>query len=145
MDVVHLAHMTPPKSPMTDDHKAALAKGREQGRSVKQYLEALEANKPKRGRKRTPESVQKRLDAIEADLGAADGLKRLNLVQARLDLQAELAKLGSDETVDLTTLEADFVSVAKGYGERKGISHAAWREVGVPAAVLVQAGISRAG
>jgi hypothetical protein len=128
---------------MTDEHKAALAEGRAQGRSVKQYLEALEANKPKRGRKRTPESIQKRLDAIEADLGAADGLKRLNLVQERLDLQAEQAKLGADDTVDLSTLEGEFVRVAKGYGERKGISYAAWREVGVPAAILKKANISR--
>jgi hypothetical protein len=130
---------------MTDEHKAALAEGRAQGRSVKQYLEALEANKPKRGRKRTPESIQKRLEAIEADLGASDGLKRLNLVQERLDLQAEHAKLGADDTIDLSTLEGEFVRVAKGYGERKGISYAAWREVGVPAAILKKANISRGG
>jgi hypothetical protein len=135
--------MTPPKSPMTDEHKAALAEGRAQGRSVKQYLEALEANKPKRGRKRTPESIQKRLDAIEADLAASDGLKRLTLVQERIDLQEELERLTSDDVVDLSALEAEFVRVAKGYGERKGISYQAWREVGVTPAVLKQAGISR--
>jgi hypothetical protein len=128
---------------MTDEHKAALAEGRAQGRSVKQYLEALEANKPKRGRKRTPESIQKRLDAIEADLASADGLKRLILVQERIDLQDELERLQSDDTVDLSSLEGEFVKVAKGYGERKGISYAAWREVGVPPAVLKQAGITR--
>ena len=32
---------------------------------------------------------------------------------------------------------------AKGYSERKGISYAAWREAGVPAATLKAAGISR--
>jgi hypothetical protein len=128
---------------MTDEHKAALAEGRAQGRSVKQYLEALEANKPKRGRKRTPESIQKRLDVIDAEIADADGLKRLTLVQERIDLQEELAKLSSDDTVDLSALEAEFVRVAKGYGERKGISYAAWREVGVTAPVLKQAGISR--
>ena len=128
---------------MTDEHKSALAEGRAQGRSVKRYLEALEANKPKRGRKRTPESIQKRLEAIEADLASADGLKRLTLVQERLDLQEELERLQSDDTVDLSALEAEFVKVAKGYGERKGISYAAWREVGVTPAVLKQAGITR--
>jgi uncharacterized protein YicC (UPF0701 family) len=131
------------KTPMTDEHKAALAAGRAEGRSVKQYLEALESNRPKRGRKRTPESIGKRLETIEADLADADGLKRLNLVQERLDLQNELERLNSDDTVDLSALEAEFVKVAKGYGERKGISYAAWREVGVPAPVLKQAGISR--
>ena len=50
---------------MSDSHKAALAEGREQGRAVRRYLEALEAHKPKRGRKRTPDSVQKRLAAID--------------------------------------------------------------------------------
>lgn len=127
---------------MTDEHKAALAEGREQGRAVKRYLDALAANKPKRGRKRTPESIEKRLGAIESELAGADGLKRLTLVQERIDLQAELANAG--ETVDLSDLEADFAKVAKGYGDRKGIVYAAWREVGVPAAVLKQAGITRA-
>jgi hypothetical protein len=142
MDVIELPHMTPPKTPMSDEHKAALAEGREQGRAVKRYLDALAANKPKRGRKRTPESIEKRLGAIESELGGADGLKRLTLVQERIDLQAELASAG--ETVDLSDLEADFAKVAKGYGDRKGIAYAAWREVGVPAAVLKQAGITRA-
>ena len=53
------------KSQMSDDHKAALAIGRTKGRVVRRYLDALEANKPKRGRKRTPESIQRRLKAIE--------------------------------------------------------------------------------
>ena len=38
---------------MTDEHKAALAQGRSEGRAVRDYLDALRANKPKRGRKRT--------------------------------------------------------------------------------------------
>ena len=46
---------------MSDEHKAALAEGRTQGRAVRNYLDALEATKPKRGRKRTPDSVKKRL------------------------------------------------------------------------------------
>ena len=49
------------KRSMSDDHKAALAAGRNEGRAVRRYLEALEAHKPKRGRKRTPESIEKRL------------------------------------------------------------------------------------
>ena len=53
------------RSPMSNSHKAALAEGREQGRAVRRYLEALEAHKPKRGRRRTSESVQKRLVVIE--------------------------------------------------------------------------------
>ena len=51
---------------MTDSHKQALAEGREASRHVRAYLEALEANKPKRGRKRTKETVQKQLDEVSA-------------------------------------------------------------------------------
>ena len=53
------------KKPMSSEHKAALARGREHGRAVKNYLEALSANKPKRGRKRTPDSINKRLVGSE--------------------------------------------------------------------------------
>jgi hypothetical protein len=35
------------KTPMTDAHKAALAEGREQGRAVRAYLDAVEANVPR--------------------------------------------------------------------------------------------------
>ena len=128
-------------STMSNEHKAALAEGRAQGRAVRRYLEALEAHKPKRGRKRTPESISKRLERIEADLPAADPLKRLMMIQERLDLQAELAT--SEDSVDLEGLESEFAGVAREYGERKGISYTAWRELDVDPAVLRRAGITR--
>ena len=131
------------KTPMTDEHKQALALGREQGRAVRGYLEALEAHRPKRGRKRTPESIEKRLAVIEDRLAGADPLTRLQLVQERMDLQEELATKA--ETVDLSSLEEEFVVAARAYGERKGISYGAWREAGVDAAVLKRAGIRRGG
>lgn len=126
---------------MSDEHKHALAVGREQGRAVRRYLEALEAHRPKRGRKRTPESIERRLGVIEERLAGADPLTRLQLVQERMDLQEELAT--KSEIVDLTDLEAGFVAAARDYGERKGISYGAWREAGVDAAVLKRAGIRR--
>ena len=131
-----------PKSPMTDAHKAALALGRTESQAVRAYLEALRANKPVRGRKRTPESIGKRLAAIDSERAAADAVKELRLVQERLDLEAELATMGA--VVDTSALEGEFVKVAKSYGQRTGVSHAAWRAVGVPAAVLAAAGITRA-
>lgn len=131
-----------PKSPMTDAHKAALAKGRSESQTVRVYLEALRANKPVRGRKRTPESIAKRLAAIDGELAAADPVKELRLVQERLDLEAELATMGN--AVDTSALEREFVKVAKSYAQRTGVSYAAWRAVGVPAAVLAAAGITRA-
>jgi hypothetical protein len=128
---------------MSDEHKAALAEGRNQGRAVRRYLEALDAHKPKRGRKRTTESMQKRLDRIDAELVSADPLKRLQLIQERLDLKQELDAAG--HTVDLGGLEQGFVEAAAAYSKRKGISYAAWRELGVEPAVLKRAGIGRAG
>lgn len=127
---------------MTDEHKAALAAGRSESRAVKSYLEALEATRPKRGRKRTPDSIKKRLAAIEQELDAADPLGRLNLAQERMNLEEELASM--DQKVDVAALEGAFVKSALGYSQRRGISYAAWREVGVQPAVLKKAGITRA-
>ena len=129
------------KAPMSNEHKEALALGREQGRAVRRYLEALDLHKPKRGRKRTAESIQKQLAAIEEKVAAADPLTRVQLIQQRMDLSQELASKG--QTVDLAALEAGFVKAARAYGQRKGISYAAWREAGVDAAVLKKAGIGR--
>ena len=129
------------KFTMSADHKEALAKGREEGRAVRYYLEALEAHRPRRGRKRTEETIQRRLAAIEGELATADPLTRLQLLQERMNLQAELETKRAK--VDLSALEADFVKAAKGYSDRKGITYAAWREAGVDAGVLKQAGIGR--
>lgn len=132
----------PKKStPMSNEHKKALAEGRELGKSVRQYLEALDENKPKRGRKRTADSIKKRLTTIEATLPDASVTKRLEMLQERRDLTVELATMGTK--VDLSALEAAFVKVAKDYGERKGINYATWREFGVSAETLKKAGISR--
>ncbi len=131
------------KKQMSAEHKAALAAGRTMGRAVKNYLEALETNRPKRGRKRTTDSINARLDAIENALPDADPVRRVSLIQERLDLQSELEHM--DATVDLSALEDNFVEVAKAYSESKGLSYAAWREAGVPADVLRRASISRSG
>jgi hypothetical protein len=129
-------------APMSDAHKKALALGREQGRIIRSYLEALETTRPRRGRKRTVDSVQRQLVAVKEQLPEATGLDRVHLIQDRMDLEAELATL-SGAGVDLPGLEAAFVKVAADYGERKGISYTAWREAGVDAAVLKKAGIKR--
>src|SRR3546814_8790432 len=70
-------------SSMSAAHKAALAEGRSQGRAVRKYLEALEANKPKRGRKRNAKSIQDRIANIDASLAGSDPLKRVQLIQER--------------------------------------------------------------
>lgn len=126
---------------MTDEHKAALERGRAEGRVVREYLEGLRSSKPKRGRKRTPDSINNRLRTIEEALTEATAIEELQLIQERRDLTAELEQM--DRGVDLTELEAAFVGVARAYGDRKGISYASWREVGVSAATLKRAGIGR--
>jgi hypothetical protein len=127
---------------MSTGHKAALARGRSESATVRHYLEALETSKPKRGRKRTPASIDKRLDTIESQLAAADALTRLHLLQEQKDLLDERSRV--DQVKDLTALEKQFVKVAKDYGERKGITYSTWRAAGVSAAVLQKAEISRA-
>ena len=129
------------KSAMSDEHKAALAQGRHESRVVRDYLEALKSSKPKRGRKRTAESIQKRLDKIEVELSSADPLNELLLLQERRDLQDEFEALGSG--ADISTAEAEFVKVALDYSNRRHISYVTWREIGVDAAVLKRAGIPR--
>ncbi len=126
---------------MTEEHKAALAQGRSEGRAVKAYLEALAANKPKRGRKRTADTINKRLAKIDEELQDASPLSTLQLEQERMDLEAELESMS--DKADLGGLEDKFVEVAKSYGQRKGISYAAWRKVGVSPATLKRAGIGR--
>src|SRR3954453_21990465 len=99
------------KGQMCRDHKAALPRRRAEGKAVREYLDALRANKPKRGRKRTPDSIKKRLNAIDAQLAEADPLNELRLVQERRDLETELAAMG--HAVDLSAIEGSFVKLVK--------------------------------
>lgn len=136
-----MANKRGPKSPMTDEHKAALAKGRAEGRVVRDYLEGLRATKPKRGRKRTPDTINKRLATIDTELEVASPVDELMLVQERRDLLAELDAMSN--TIDMQAREDAFVNVAKSYSESKKISYASWRDVGVAPSVLKRAGIGR--
>lgn len=120
-----------------------MAVGRTQSAAVRHYLEALQANKPKRGRKRTSDSIKKRLAAIDEALRDADPLKALNLRQERIDLDRELAV--TSQKTDLGDLEKAFVRAAAEYSGRKGISYQVWRQAGVSAEVLKKAGIGRGG
>lgn len=125
---------------MSDEHKAALAEGRRQSRALKRYLEALETRRP--GRPVTPETLTNRLERVDVRIGEeTDPLKRLDLIQQRIDIETQLTQLA--DAADLETLEDGFVDYALAYSARKGISYTAWREAGVPAAVLRRAGIRR--
>ncbi len=108
---------------------------------MREYLEVLEEVKPRRGRRRTPESIRKRLDVVEQQLADAPVIQRLQLLQERRDLEAELEEF--EEPIDVAAYEKDFTRVAKAYSNAKGISYSTWREMGVPADVLRKAGIER--
>jgi hypothetical protein len=129
---------------MSDAHKAALVVGRAEARAVREYLSALRHHRPRPGRKRTPESIKRRLEVVERELAGADRdeedpIHVLELIQERIDLQAELERTGSGD--ELARCEEEFVRVAAAFGQRKGITYQAWREMGIPPAVLRRAGI----
>jgi hypothetical protein len=123
---------------MSKEHKAALAQGRKEARAIKAYLSALGGRRP--GRPVSKESLTKRMERVNEKLEASDDpLEVVDLIQAKLDIEKALAEL--DKSQDLRALELGFVEYAAAYSERKGVTYTAWREFGVPAAVLRQAGI----
>jgi hypothetical protein len=125
---------------MSEEHKAALAVGRKESRAIKAYLEALASRKP--GRPVTPESLRQKIERISAKLAdESDALKRVELVQQRLDAEDALASVA--EVIDMAALEAGFVESVAGYSQRKGITYSAWRASGVPAEVLKRSGVPR--
>ena len=128
---------------MSDEHKAAIAAGRIEAAAVRDYLEALESNRPKRGRQVSTETLESRKADIDNQLAADDmkPIKRLELLQDRRDIDAQFAALADEP--DMTAVENGFVTHAAAYGQRKGISYATWREFGVPAELLGRAGITR--
>ena len=123
-------------------HKKALAEGRSMSAAVDRYLTAL--NTPKRrGPKVSTARLEQRLAAARTRLQTATGVARAYAAQEVRDLKAKIAKQASVDHVDLTSVEAAFVKIAKSFGDRRGISYGAWRDAGVPAAVLKRAGVAR--
>lgn len=108
-------------------------------RYVSEYLNSLTngSQRPAEHRYRNPEA---QLESIDHALAHGDltPVERLELVQKRMDIQNYL-----DNNVEDPSLEENFLKVAKSFGDRKGITYAAWREMGVPASLLKAAGIDR--
>lgn len=125
---------------MSNAHKKALAEGRSEGRIIREYLEVVEATKPRRGRRRTPESIARRLTAINNELKIADPVTKVRLIQERLNLRTELASMKTK--TEVIAAESKFVKVAKRFSDRNDITYDAWREFGVAPSVLKRAGIN---
>jgi hypothetical protein len=83
--------------------------------------------------------AERRLKAIEGSIPKATMFEKLELIVKRDKLKAKLAA-GNGQT---DAIRAGFVKHAAAYSGRKGIGYAVWREAGVPAAVLRDAGITR--
>ena len=124
------------RTKMTNAEKAEVT-------AIREYLKALEQNAPRRGRKRTPDGIRSQLTSVATEMEGSTVTRQLDLVQQRINLEDELEALEQAGSIDLSALEANFVDHAAAYGGRRGISYAAWREVGVSAATLKAAGIRR--
>lgn len=127
---------------MTDEHKEAIRAGQSDGKVIRAYLEALETSQPKRGRQRSPQRTVERIDAIRQEIPLATPLKRVSLIQEKLDLMAWLESHQAGSEDRLKELERSFAGIVKGYSARKGITAKAWREAGVPRSVLNAGGVS---
>ncbi len=126
---------------MSDQHKEALARGRRQGKAVRDYLEALQRER-RPGRPVDRRSLERQIQRVQSQIDQeTNAARRVELIQKRLDLETRLAEL--EEQPDMEALERDFRDAVSDYSERKGITYTAWREAGVPASVLREAGVAR--
>lgn len=135
------ANMAKKAKGMSADHKAALAKGRAQSKAVRDYLEMLQQD-GRRSSNLSPDQINAKIHELSTRIEEEPNpTTRLELVQKRLDLEEQLKSAGQGP--DPEAVEKAFVKAAKDYSERKEISYSAWREVGVPAATLREAGVPR--
>ena len=126
--------------PMSEDHKAALAKGKREAAKVTRYLKALEAGQS--GGAARVKVLEQKIQRLRDDIAnEANILRRVKLIQKCFDTEDKLKNL--DTSIDFDVLEADFIEVVVAYSERNQISYHTWREVGVAAKVLKAAGIKR--
>jgi hypothetical protein len=105
--------------------------------AVAAYLTAPRAPKvPARSR----DGLEKRRAQLEQWIAdESSPIREVEPIQQRLDIDAQLAQI--DQAARLPELEEAFVKVAASWAKRSGISPAAVRDVGVPARVLVRAGL----
>jgi hypothetical protein len=127
---------------MSAAHKKALAEGRALSATVDRYLTALNAPKP-RGRKISEATIAERLTSARKRAEGATGVRKVLAAQEMRDLNDRLARVERDDSADLRRAEAAFVKIAKRFSENRGIEYGAWRDVGVPVAVLRRAGITK--
>lgn len=101
--------------------------------AINAYLAAITESGP------SVPDAEKRLATIEDNIiryrDEGKWLKVLEWIQKRNE---------TENAVALADLQTAFIKVAAEYSERKGIEYQTWREIGVPANVLAQAGVIKA-
>lgn len=101
--------------------------------AVSAYLDALD-----RGEVVASTDLEQKIKdlAVKAEAAQQDRnwLKALRYRQQEYNLRTNQRQ---------ANVEEEFIKVAASYSERNGISYAVWREMGVPARILNQAGIVR--
>ena len=112
------------------------------GRLCRRWRTAVTTPKA-RGRKVSRAALEQRLANARSSFKTAVGVEKLLAAQEIRDLEAKLSRLRSSAEVDIKSLEASFVKIAKKFGENRGIGYGAWRDAGVPAQVLKRAGVAR--
>ena len=131
------AAATPTRTTGANGDRSPRAEAHRETRTVRRYLEMLCS--PQQRRRRTPEQVRERIDEISDAIDTETSpLRRLHLTQERIELTAHLDDDIADDTAEIT---AAFIDVAAAFSERRGITWAAWRELGVPVDVLRAAGV----
>lgn len=118
---------------MSEENKAKVQEGMAQGRAIRQYLELVNTETfRKRGpRARSAEAIQLQISL------ALDPVERLKLrSQYREALEIEMTE---------ADLVKAFLEHVVPFSERYGVTYGDWREEGVPASILKEAGITRAG
>jgi hypothetical protein len=130
-----------PQGPLSAEHLEALAKGRRAGPAIRNYLATVAVKRP-RGRK--PRSADEVIPELEKAI--ANETDPLSLVKLHSQLRREQERAEVENvTSDPQALEDAFVEYAAWYSTQHGIAYADWRMVGVPAAVLKRAGVTRTG
>lgn len=125
---------------LSDAHKRKMTQGRAWSHAVANYLDAMEEQKKRRGRRRDVDAVKTDITAAKDALTSARPIDRVKLRQELLDLERELQEIEAAH-IDMPALEKAFIKAVKRYSDRNGITYSAWRSEGVPAKVLQKAGM----
>lgn len=128
--------------------KSTRAKRTEVSKAIGRYLDELDRGAQRgsvslgpKGSTTDPVVVEAFADKLQAEVAETTSpIRRLKLTQRVLDLRAAAEELRNRDTGE-SALDL-FVEHAAAWAEEHGITYAAFRELGVPAAVLKQAGVT---